>query len=178
LDAINLLKIDMNIFYLSHDPRLCAQYHADVHASKMILETAQLLSTAHRETDSIYSDLVYKSTHRNHPSAIWARASQDNYSWLFELFRELTNEFFYRREKVHLSWTKMKGVLCYNPDLPTIGFTEPPQCMDTIYKVEGDSVQAYRNYYLGDKVDIATWNWRRPAPYWWESSSSVVSVEA
>lgn len=163
----------MNIFYLDHDPRICAQYHADVHVGKMILETAQLLSTAHRETDSIYSDLVYKSTHKNHPSAIWARASQDNYSWLYELFRELTNEFFYRREKVHMSWAKLKSPLANNPDLPTIGFTEPPQCMPDEYKVEGDAVSAYRRYYMGAKADIASWRWGRLEPYWWDVPVSV-----
>ena len=35
------------------------------------------------------------------------------------------------------------------------------------YKVEGDSVQAYRNYYLGAKSAFAAWNWGRPAPEWY-----------
>jgi len=85
----------MNIFYLDHNPVLCAQYHCDAHVVKMILESAQLLSTAHRETDSPYADFCYKSTHKNHPSAIWVRESTDHYSWLFELFKELSNEFVY-----------------------------------------------------------------------------------
>ncbi len=36
----------MNIFYLDPDPRACAQAHCDTHVVKMVLETAQLLSTA------------------------------------------------------------------------------------------------------------------------------------
>ena len=42
----------MNIFYLAHNPTDCAQMHCDKHVVKMILETAQLLSTAHHERGS------------------------------------------------------------------------------------------------------------------------------
>ena len=41
----------MNIFYLHPDPVVCAAHHCDKHVVKMILETAQLLSTAHRVLD-------------------------------------------------------------------------------------------------------------------------------
>jgi hypothetical protein len=36
----------VNVFMLDHDPRLAARYHCDKHVVKMIVETAQLLSTA------------------------------------------------------------------------------------------------------------------------------------
>jgi hypothetical protein len=41
----------MNIFYLHNDPEECAKQHNDKHVVKMILEYAQLLSTAHRVLD-------------------------------------------------------------------------------------------------------------------------------
>ena len=41
----------MNIFYLHPDPTIAAQMMCDKHVLKMVLETAQLLSTAHRELD-------------------------------------------------------------------------------------------------------------------------------
>lgn len=41
----------MNLFYLDKSPELCAQQHCDKHIVKMILEYAQLLSTAHRLLD-------------------------------------------------------------------------------------------------------------------------------
>jgi len=53
----------MNIFYLSRDPVLCAEMHCDKHVVKMILETAQLLSTAHH---MLGSNAPYKVTHKNH----------------------------------------------------------------------------------------------------------------
>ena len=34
-------------------------------------------------------------------------------------------------------------------------FNEPPQAMPDEYKVEGDSITAYWNYYIGDKSHIA-----------------------
>ena len=45
----------MNIFYLSHDVDECARFHVDKHVVKMILESAQLLSTAHRVLDGVES---------------------------------------------------------------------------------------------------------------------------
>ena len=41
----------MNIFYLDKDPVIAAQMSADKHCVKMILESAQMLSTAHRFLD-------------------------------------------------------------------------------------------------------------------------------
>jgi len=41
----------MNIFYLNKDPKVCAEQHCDKHVVKMIVEYAQLLSTAHRVID-------------------------------------------------------------------------------------------------------------------------------
>ena len=39
----------MNIFVLHEDPITAAKHHCDKHVVKMILESAQLLCTAHRE---------------------------------------------------------------------------------------------------------------------------------
>ena len=36
----------MNIFILDYNPTNCARMHADKHVVKMVLETAQILSTA------------------------------------------------------------------------------------------------------------------------------------
>ena len=43
----------MNIFYLHEDVKQCAKMHVDKHVVKMIVEYAQLLSTAHRMLDGI-----------------------------------------------------------------------------------------------------------------------------
>ena len=60
----------MNVFFLDYSTEKCAEYHNDKHCVKMILEYAQLLSTAHRVLDGDDSiSVVYKATHKNHPSA-------------------------------------------------------------------------------------------------------------
>ena len=41
----------MNIFYLHKDPEISAKMHCDKHVVKMIIEYAQLMSTAHRILD-------------------------------------------------------------------------------------------------------------------------------
>ena len=83
----------MNIFYLSSCPQEAAESHNDKHCVKMILEYAQMLSTAHRELDDDVPDILYKSTHKNHPSTIWTRSSKQHYDWLFRLFRMLSAEY-------------------------------------------------------------------------------------
>ena len=80
----------MNIFYLDRDPHEAARLQCDKHVVKMILETAQLLSTAHNELDG--GQIAYKTTHKNHPSAVWARKSLDNYLWLYRHLEGLGSE--------------------------------------------------------------------------------------
>jgi len=41
----------MNIFYLHESPIICAKLMSNKHIIKMIIESAQLLSTAHRVLD-------------------------------------------------------------------------------------------------------------------------------
>ena len=96
----------MNIFYLHDTPVTCAQYHTDKHVVKMIIEYAQLLSTAHRLVDGDEGLVLYKATHKNHPSAIWARRSAQNYAWLYYHMMELGREYEKRYGKKHLSIIK------------------------------------------------------------------------
>ena len=163
----------MNIFYLHSNPTIAAKYHNDKHVVKMILESAQMLSTAHRELDDgnvMNESIVYKSAHKNHPSTKWARASYQNYRWLYLLFSDLCDEYTHRYGKVHLTDTKLREVLSIVPRgidyLPL--FTQPPQCMPDEYKVPGDSVSAYRKYYIGEKAYFSKWT-NRDIPSWWKT---------
>lgn len=99
----------MNIFALSANPIEAAKLQCDKHVVKMILETAQMLSTAHRELGSkISEELLYKKTHVNHPSAVWLRKSWPNYRWAVAHFEALCDEYTFRYKKVHLSDTKFR----------------------------------------------------------------------
>ena len=78
----------MNIFVLDPDPKLAASAHCDQHLHKMILESAQLVSTAMVQRQFNISGL-YKPTHPKHPCTIWAAASNHNIRWICELANEL-----------------------------------------------------------------------------------------
>lgn len=160
----------MNIFYLDQDPSTAAKYHCDKHCVKMILETAQMLSTAHHVSGSSQVSDIYKSTHANHPTSVWVRSSVEHYMWSYYLFTELLTEFEYRRNKVHAS-SRLEKSLSHIPSIPDAGFVDPPQCMPDEYKLNGDAVGAYRQYYLGDKARFAEWNWGRSQPSWWKPQS-------
>ena len=160
----------MNIFYLSNCPQEAAEAHNDKHCVKMILESAQMLSTAHRELDGDVPDILYKSTHKNHPSTIWARSSKQHYDWLFRLFRMLSAEYSIRYSdhnfKVHKTWDKLGKLLEHAPkNIKNNGWVDPPQCMPDHCK-KSDTIDAYRNYYLTEKASISTWKYSNQ-PIWW-----------
>ena len=158
----------MNVFYLDHDPQTCARYHNNKHCVKMILEYAQLLSTAHRILDGEdVNPLIYKATHKNHPSAIWARANGSNYEWLYELFVDLSDEYSYRYGKLHLSYTKLSDILSIAPkNIPVGLFTQPTPAMPDHCKIPNDSLASYRYYYRTEKHPLANWK-DRPVPEWY-----------
>jgi len=139
--------------------------YCDKHVVKMILETAQLLCTAHHESGSAIEGM-YKATHKNHPSAKWVRESVTHYVWTVNLFLALLSEYTHRRDRVHKTSELVGLLLSPPPCIPYKEFTPPPQCMPDEYK-DTDTVTAYRNYYMGDKSSIATWSWGRDKPDWY-----------
>ena len=136
----------MNIFYLSRDPVEAARAQCDRHVVKMILETAQLLSTAHVELDG--DQVAYKSTHKNHPSAVWVRSSLDHYEWTLYHLEALGREYERRYFKVHKTIRDHFKALQRPPvALEGVrGYQDPPQCMpDECKRV--DPVLGYQVYY-------------------------------
>jgi len=138
----------------------------------MILECAQLLSTAHwvlNDPQNI-AKYLYKPTHKNHPAAVWVREDHRHYRWTYELFVALCREFEFRRGKKHKTEIKLLHWLWKSPLPPYVTdkpMKEPPQCMPPKCKIENDSVSAYRKYYRKHKKKIAEWAWGRSRPDWW-----------
>ena len=154
----------MNIFFLDKRPDYAAEMHCDKHCVKMILEYAQMLSTAHRvlDKDDVHPNL-YKIAHKNHPSTIWTRSSKQHYDWLFRLFRMLSAEYTLRYSngefKVHKTWNKLGKILETAPkNIEDNGWIDPPQCMPDHCKND-DVVRAYRNYYILEKNNFAVWKY-------------------
>ena len=179
----------MNIFFLHRDPEQAAKEHVDKHVVKMIVEYAQLLSTAHRMLDGIewtdYSKngrkikryrlenpnkdkVIYKACHYNHPSAVWVRENKLHYQWLYNLFKKLGHEYTHRYGKVHSTNLLLNQLLEDSPtNIPVIDWKDPPPAMkhypDCI--VPGDSLQSYKNYYIVAKAYFAKWS-KRDTPKW------------
>ena len=152
----------MNIFYLDKDPVKAAKMQYNKHVIKMILESAQMLCTAHHVLDNrirLLDDIPYKITHVNHPSTIWCRQSIPNYMWLYNHMIALGKEYTKRYGKNHLTITKCKEPLSVSPEgIDTyVSFTQPPQCMPDEYK-DKCSIKAYWNYYIGEKHSVANKN--------------------
>tara|TARA_R110002153_G_scaffold246945_1_gene402902 strand:+ start:186 stop:680 length:495 start_codon:yes stop_codon:yes gene_type:complete len=148
----------LNIFYLHEDPRKAAEYQYNKHVVKMILESAQMLCTAHHHFDN-GDNVPYKKAHYNHPSTIWVRQNSRNYYWLYNHMLALGKEYTRRYGKTHLSITKCWESLQNVPvGMPLGGpVTQPPQCMPDEYKADC-AIHAYWNYYLGDKHRVANSN--------------------
>ena len=145
----------MNIFHLHKDPRICAEYHCDKHVVKMILETAQMLSTAYRRNFGDNDDL-YKTAYPKHPMTIWVGDSGGNFNWSMRLLDQLLYQYTMRYNKVHKTIRIYESLLgkhtrwqCWKTE-----FTPPPQCMPDEYKHE-DYITAYKQYYVGEKKRFA-----------------------
>ena len=191
----------MNLFYLHRDPVIAAQMHCDQHVVKMLVETAQMLSTAHRvldgektkrpsksgkrmvdywvHPDAFKEDVLYKACHVNHPSSVWIRESVEHYGWAKDLMNALADEFEYRYDKQHGT---AKSVLPYLQLPPksmkmTGGWAPPPQCMpDEIKRPTSQTVLAYRDFYITEKSKFAKWNKTRKSPDWYLTKPSEDTI--
>lgn len=180
----------MNIFILDKDPKKAATMVCDKHVNKMIIESAQMMSTVHRMLDgtpvkrpsksgktiqTYYTfgderdELYYLAVHKFHGCTTWTAKSKANYEWHYDHFVGLSEEFSYRYKKPHSTYLKLGEMLSTPPkNIPDIGLTPFYQAM-THYPMcfNEDAVQAYRNYYHAAK-HFAKWEKGRPAPDWWE----------
>lgn len=178
----------MNIFFLDTEPELAAQHMCDKHVVKMVLESAQLLCTAHHMLPLWeLPNKFYKATHKNHPCAIWIRQCCANYNWLTMHALALCDEYTYRYGKTHAS----RGVIewCFD-NIPDINdgifehvpytrgqygawlITPPAQAMPEEYQCD-DPVQAYRDYYLNHKRHTISMAWtKRNKPDWWTEQTN------
>ena len=183
----------MNVFYLDEDPQIAAQMHVDKHVVKMIVESAQLLSTAHRFLDGqeyiqlsknnrrlkrwrlndARENVLYKGAFLNHPCGVWVRESSSNYSWLYSLFGFLCDEYTYRYNKTHLTDTKLRVLLANHPiNIPSGELTSPALAMPDYCK-KNDPVSSYRNYYIKEKSNLFAWT-KREKPYWIENEKVTI----
>jgi len=182
----------MNIFYVDTDPRKAAISLVDSHVVKMILESAQMLSTAHRLIDGkevvnyrpskrnpskmrktthwaldslSMENNLYKATHVNHPSSVWVRQSISHYYWLYNHFDELLKEYTFRFDDKH-NTGKLADYLQIAPNyIPVRTFRAPPEAMDPTYIFSLSTMENYRHYYRVGKAHLHKYTKRQP-PDW------------
>jgi hypothetical protein len=176
----------MNRFILDENPKAAAEYHCDKHVVKMILEEAQMLSTAHRILDGVETvgqsksgrkakrwkldddrdDILYQATHVNHPCTQWSMYNSENYIWSVSLLRCLLDEYQHRYGKSH-KCENLYPTLRFLPQCIDGGYlTQFPQAMPDECKHE-NPVNGYRSYYINHKARFAKWT-NRDVPGWFE----------
>lgn len=165
----------MNIFYLDSDPVSSARQICMVHVRKMIIESTQMLSTAHhvldlgiynsKELEALYTlgqlddphwyrEILMKPSHANHPSSIWVRSHISHYKWLCNYTFELMSIYEEMRDKVHSCWLNRQEIYVTPPkNIKTEGFfVPPPACMPDEFKHSYSIAKSYR-YYLNAKYN-------------------------
>jgi hypothetical protein len=180
----------MNLFVLDNCPVEAARLQCDKHVVKMIVESAQMLSTVHRMLDGVQTrapsksgktmskawtlpdsrdDILYRAVHMHHPCTIWTAESNNNYNWHYVHFVALCDEYQYRYGKVHATDILLRDALKNPPMNIPVGYKTPqplamkanPECID--YK---DIVGSYRKFYQ-TKQDRFKMSWtKRPVPEW------------
>ena len=158
----------MNIFFLDWNPKICALFTMDKHIVKMILESVQLLYSAYHLCDPEILKTCpytpYRLTHKNHPCAKWVRESYSNFYWLLILAWEYCKEYTFRYGKLHACQKHLIWMIHNLPNIPKVPFTQPVQAMPDKYKCN-DPIQAYKNYYIGEKIHFARYT-KRNVPLW------------
>lgn len=184
----------MNLFILDQNPDTAARLQCDKHVVKMVVESAQMLSTVHRVLDGIEilrpsksgktnqkywrltgarEENLYTAVHVGHPCTQWTMESTTNYGWHLVHFVALCDEYTYRYGKVH----KSSELIPHLMDLPRnikegpltpfrLAMTSNPECM-----FPEDPVKSYRMFYE-TKQDRFAMNWtNRPIPEWFNGST-------
>jgi len=181
----------MNIFIVDESPIESAKYLHDAHVVKMILESAQMLSTAHRildgkkvvsylsgrkktiwELSGSSETVLYKVSHFNHPCNLWVRESSSNYQWLLNHFEALLNEYTFRYERIHKSSQLLDCLRILPVNILQAELTTSVLAMPEKYKSD-NPVNSYREYYNFEKLfprnKPASWK-NREIPYWIEKN--------
>lgn len=182
----------MNLFILNKDPVLAAKLQCDKHVVKMIVESAQMLSTAHRMLDGTLErrasksgkttvkywtlpdereNTFYKAVHMNHPCTVWTMKSNNNYTWHWVHFAALCDEYTYRYGKVHATDRLLREKLKALPRNIDVGYLtlwplamkSNPECM-----FPNDPVKSYQLFYQTKQERFKMVWTKRDVPEWFE----------
>ena len=152
----------INIFVTHPDPVISAWSLDDKRVIKMILESAQLLSTALFLHKGEIAGL-YKPSHINHPCTKWVARNQSNFGWLTEHAFALCCVYQTAYDKRHKSSDVIELAAHLIQYLPPGELSSFENC--TPFKDRPDIINNYKQY-LNSKWDSdklkPTWKNRVP----------------
>ncbi len=167
----------MNIFALDQDFEKAARYHCDKHVVKMILETAQMVSTVF-DNKGEHRVYMLKPCFQHHPCTKWADTTYENLSWLINLGICLIKEYERRYGKSHvyallfLEFYHIKSIIkdkFRQSGLQPFALAMPDYIKDKAkenYSTK-QAVAMYREYYLKEKSHFAVWK-NTSIPRWFK----------
>ena len=175
----------MNIFFTEHCPRMAARYQIDMHVSKMITESSQLLGGAvqHNGFNNAAKDVhSLAKSHLKHSSFLSVVNNISVANWLIEHAVELCKMYQESTGKLHGSEEPLlragfllqafipdSGKDAYNGLIPACGDKMP---------VVSDKVELYRLFYIHDKVSFASWGkYGNERPAWFTTSDPRFDTE-
>lgn len=142
----------MNIFVTDVCPYISANNLDNKRMVKMLLESTQLLCTAINENGG---KTPYRTTHKNHPSAVWARKTRMNFEWLFRHASQLSLNYTKVYGKKHKCQEILNKIYLDNLDeyIPFGNLTEFANCAahngkGIDFKYEKDVPLAYKLYLI------------------------------
>lgn len=162
----------MNIFVVDENPAAAARDLHDAHVVKMILESAQMMSSAlwaHGQS------APYRQAYKSHPCTLWVGTARDNFEWISCHALALADEYERRFKRVHASRAVVTFATSKAYVIPAGALSPHPLAMPDVYRGDRTSaptalaVQLYRGYYRAMKLTPrkkpATWTGRTP-PEW------------
>jgi hypothetical protein len=158
----------LNIFSLDKDPVVCAAYHVDRHVVKMIVEYAQLLSTAHHLRGTRYKEgeIYKKISNPGHGACVWTCQTSGNYQYVHRLLMAVLDEYTFRYGKIHK--VRRDGMDQRLKRLP-LNIERAPmtkQILTIPEDCKGPSVIAsYRRTYANHKQHLLRWTSRPMPPF-------------
>ena len=156
------------IYFLDKDPHLAGSSLADKHLSCQLGSACTILCTVLEE----YTDapMPQKVMNRSNSIVTWANISKSNFEWLLQYAQAVQKHFYTVYGKYHNTTIDLNSIEI--PEIPKGMLMDFPQLLPDRYRVEGDSVEAYRNYYVSEKAKIS--DYRKGVPSWFSEKLTEV----
>ena len=186
----------MNRFVVHENPITAAEMLCDQHILKMPTEEIQMLVSALLSNGAppILMPLTkstgkpHKGGYKNHPATVWTGKTRDNFFWAVKHCKSLCEQFKMRYGKEHFAEKQLAWIMSCTIDdkhlyyfIPKGKMTPFPRCvnqsqgrnLDLLNAKTHTVVEAYRTFYIREKVAFATWDRGFSAPFWFTSGVSV-----